>query len=420
MTHPYDWIEPYVDGDLPAEDARALESHLASCDSCRRDLEGLRTLVGRARSLPRSIEPPKDHWPAVRQKIQRPPRAPWLLAVAGVAGLAAAAGFALIAGAGVLAWLASGTDVGPMVAQGDAALHDGRLPDAEAHYADAIGADPSDRPALEGASYTALLRGDYDESDRLLRLVGDDPDTLLRRALVAHAKGDLDAVRDLGLRSGLPTGQVLAAEVHLADAEGVKARQLLAPLANESGQVGEAARAYLAMLTSEDPAAQQHAELTALWALGKRQVACDSAVEVIPALQSSDDRNLYALVWAGRAVTSGDPDGAEVLLDAIDLPPIDQAWRVYATRGMVQIARGQNDAGVATFEALASAGAPGDGLSDALVTAAALTRDPAVAERLAGSVEGVAASRALQAAGSPTWASAAPHDGAYGAYARGQ
>lgn len=419
MTHPHDWIEPYVDGELASDDARALESHLASCESCRRDVEGLRTLVGRARSLPRSIEPPVDHWPAVRQKIQRPSRAPWLVAAGGLVGLAAAAGLAFVVGAGAIAWLTSGTDVAPMVAQGDSALHDGRLPDAEAHYGEALSADPSDRPALEGASYTALLRGDYAESDRLLRLVGDDPDTLLRRALVAHARGDLDAVRDLGLRSGSPTGKVLAAEVHLADAEGVKAQQLLAPLTGEAGQVGEAARAYLAMLDSDDPAAKQHAELTALWALGKRDVACESAVEVIPALQDAEERNQWALVWAGRAVTSGDPDGAEVLLDSIDTPPLDQAWRVYATRGMVQIARGQDAEGLATFEALASAGAPGDGLSDALVTAAALTRDPTVAERLAGSVEGAAASRALQAAGSPTWASAAPRDGAFGAYAKG-
>ena len=211
MTHPHDWIEPYVDGELAPDDARSLESHLASCESCARDVEGLRTLVSRARSLPRSIEPPVDHWPAVRQKLQRPSRAPWLLAAGGIAGLAAAAGLALVVGAAGIAWMTSGTDVAPMVAQGDAALHDGRLPDAAAHYVEALAADPSDRSALEGASYTALLRGDYAESDRLLRLVGEDPDTLLRRALVAHAKGDLDAVRDLGLRSGLPTGKVLAA-----------------------------------------------------------------------------------------------------------------------------------------------------------------------------------------------------------------
>jgi hypothetical protein len=78
---------------------------------------------------------------------------------------------------------------------------------------------------------------------------------------------------------------------------------------------------------------------------------------------------------------------------------------------MVQIASGKNDEGIKTFSGLSAAGAPADGLADALATAAALAKDKETAKMLAGSVESVAAARGLYQAGAVGVAkSAAPPD----------
>ena len=71
-------------------------------------------------------------------------------------------------------------------------------------------------------------------------------------------------------------------------------------------------------------------------------------------------------MWAGRAVTSGKPGEASAMLDAMEAPPSGQAWRVQAVRAMIAIADGDPATGVKLFTVLASAGAPADGLSDAL------------------------------------------------------
>ena len=66
---------------------------------------------------------------------------------------------------------------------------------------------------------------------------------------------------------------------------------------------------------------------------------------------------------------------------------------------MVAVAEGDVEEGGRIFSALQEAGAPADGLADAMATACALTDDRAAAKQLAGQVESAAAARCLLHAG---------------------
>ncbi len=258
--------------------------------------------------------------------------------------------------------------------------------------------------ALNGYAYTLTLAGKYDKADKILaagepsagEAVGD---LKLRRALVALRAGNLDSVKEHGAASGLPAGQVLAAEVHMADAESDEAMALLKEAAGAGGEVGSTAQSYLDMLESDDSVQQGMAEVTALWALGQRESAVEAAGELVTLLPDDEAKAEHLMVWASRAVTSGHPDVARTLLDNVGFPPDGQGWRVQATRAMVLIAEGNSEEGLSIFNMLAAGGAPADGLSDALATAACITDDRAVAKTLAGSVESPGAARCLLEAG---------------------
>ncbi|HVH10725.1 MAG TPA: zf-HC2 domain-containing protein [Gemmatimonadales bacterium] len=67
-----DRLSEYLDGELGASDAVALEAHLADCADCRATLAELRRVVLRAGAL--DDRPPKaDLWPGVAARIGRAP-----------------------------------------------------------------------------------------------------------------------------------------------------------------------------------------------------------------------------------------------------------------------------------------------------------------------------------------------------------
>lgn len=412
MNHILEHIDDYVDGALPPPERDAVEAHLQSCASCRQAVDATRRLVVSARQLPEVPLPAADLWPQIAPQLRVRPanRARWPLALVG-AGLGAV-GLAAALCAGVIGLsLVSGSNEG-QIAAAQQALDAGEFPTAEAAFVEILGSDADNPEALQGLSYLAFLRGDWAKADAYLAKAPDDGDTRLRRALIAQKRGDLDAVEKWGMDSGLPLGQLLAAEVDLVDAEGDSAKERLRPLVGESGLLGQTARDYLSMLDAETPAERGHAEATAMWALGEHTEAVETAAELLPALPDDDQRDTWLLVWAGRAVTNQRPALAQEMLDQIARPPEGQAWRVQATRAMVAIAEGRSDEGFATFEALEYAGAPPDGLRDALATAAALAPDPDVARRLTGSQRSVAAAIAREHAGDATWADAIPPESA--------
>lgn len=61
-------LSDYLDGDMAATEARALERHLESCEECRVTLEQLRAVAHRARAL---VDPlaPDDLWAGIASRI---------------------------------------------------------------------------------------------------------------------------------------------------------------------------------------------------------------------------------------------------------------------------------------------------------------------------------------------------------------
>ena len=175
--------------------------------------------------------------------------------------------------------------------------------------------------------------------------------------------------------------------------------------------MGQTASTYLEML--DDQILGGLAETTALWALGDRNGAVESAEELVKALPDDNDSKAeQTLLWAGRAATSGQPSVANSLLDDLSFPPSGQAWRVQATRAIIAAAEGDGEEAIRIFEVLAEGGAPADGLADARATACALVNDKSIARRLVEDLESSAAARCLSEAGAvklaPTQAPAGP------------
>jgi anti-sigma factor RsiW len=96
-------LTAYLDGELPKDQAVSVETHLASCTSCARELSELRAVKDLARSLvtPEVSTPEWDMaWNAISERIAAPAhrasrlRSVWL-------AIAAAAAVLLAAGAGI-------------------------------------------------------------------------------------------------------------------------------------------------------------------------------------------------------------------------------------------------------------------------------------------------------------------------------
>jgi anti-sigma factor RsiW len=94
-------LNEYVDGTLAARARAAVEAHLAGCGGCRAAVPELRALVIAARSLPKSITPPRDLWTGVEVRIERHVtwdvrRRVWQFALAAAAVLVIALSFRLL------------------------------------------------------------------------------------------------------------------------------------------------------------------------------------------------------------------------------------------------------------------------------------------------------------------------------------
>lgn len=293
---------------------------------------------------------------------------------------------------------------GPEVCEGaEAKLRSGDLPGAMAAYEDLSAGHAQNMCVVTGHAYLHTLAGNYDQADAILAageaVAGEQiAEIKLRRAIVALQAGRLDPAQEYALASGLPAGKVIAAEVHLTDLESDEALALFREASSAGGVVGQTATQYVELLEGGGVQAGL-AEVTALWALDQRGTAVETAGELFAMLPDEDGKSEQLLLWAGRAVTSGHPDVARELLDSIDFPPDGQGWRVQAVGAMIDIAEGHNEDGLSTFQKLATGGAPADGLSDALATAACLTSDRAVAKQLSAGVESNASARCLMEAG---------------------
>ncbi|MDQ6886867.1 MAG: zf-HC2 domain-containing protein [Gemmatimonadota bacterium] len=64
-------LDDFLDGVLPPLERVSIEAHLAQCAQCRAEAEGLRRVIARARSLPPSVQPSRDLWPAIAAEMSR-------------------------------------------------------------------------------------------------------------------------------------------------------------------------------------------------------------------------------------------------------------------------------------------------------------------------------------------------------------
>ena len=62
-------LDDYVDGALSGPVKRDVDDHLAGCAECRRAEAGLRSVVTRAASMARSLDPGRDLWPRIAARI---------------------------------------------------------------------------------------------------------------------------------------------------------------------------------------------------------------------------------------------------------------------------------------------------------------------------------------------------------------
>ena len=69
-------LQEFVDGVLFPEERTRVEDHLATCAPCADEVRALRALLDRLEALPDTVEPERDHWPALRAEILAGEREP--------------------------------------------------------------------------------------------------------------------------------------------------------------------------------------------------------------------------------------------------------------------------------------------------------------------------------------------------------
>lgn len=62
-------LSEFNDGDLSLPELEALREHLGQCPSCRRELEGMRSLIASARRLSNEVDLPRDLWPDIERRL---------------------------------------------------------------------------------------------------------------------------------------------------------------------------------------------------------------------------------------------------------------------------------------------------------------------------------------------------------------
>lgn len=295
-------------------------------------------------------------------------------------------------------------------------LRAGDLPGAAQEYDALVKANPDSVDAAVGKAYVQLMSGDAGGADATLAAIeakaGDKAAEIkLRRALVALQAKDFDKVKEFGAGSGLPEGELMAAEVHLVELDADQALAIFDKLKDRGDAVGQTAKTYAELVRSDDQHKATLAEANALWALGDRQNAVTSVEESLKGLPEDDaTKASQILLWAGRAATSGKPDVTRRLLEDT-FPPEGQQWRYQATRAVGLVAEGNVEDAKVIFNGLkAASDTPQDGLADALATACALAA-PEVAKELVAGMESPAVARCLYQAGAVDAAKSQATDG---------
>jgi predicted anti-sigma-YlaC factor YlaD len=203
-------IDDYVDGELrpPARDEVA--EHLRGCADCRAEEQGVRSLLAAAATLPRELEPARELWPGIAERLPRLLPFPRPAARLQPLALLAAAAL-LIALSSLVTWRVARTPETreaagrPAAPQGTLIAHApaAGLLDAEAEYARATGellmALEARRDALAPETLVAVeqnLRAIDDALKSLREALSADPGNQeLTQLLTSTHKRKLEALR---------------------------------------------------------------------------------------------------------------------------------------------------------------------------------------------------------------------------------
>jgi hypothetical protein len=186
-------LDDYIDGILPADKVRDVEQHLAGCEKCRREVEGIGSVLADARAMPRSIQPGQDLWSGIEgrlgtaQVIELPTARPRLYRPL---VLLAAALFLLVAGATLATLYQRRSTPSPF------ALEQQRYVQATADLARKL----ADDPAQLSASTRAVVERNLAIVDQAIKeaenaLTSDRDNTELEQMVLARYAQRLDLLK---------------------------------------------------------------------------------------------------------------------------------------------------------------------------------------------------------------------------------
>jgi hypothetical protein len=173
-------VDAYARDLLPSDEARQLELHLDSCQSCSEFLETREPAIAQVADLPRSIEPPPEAWTTVRRRLS--PRQPDLRRFSLPAWALAAAAILLIVISSATTFLLLRRSPAPHTAQ----TPDRESPGLEAQYASAT----ADLAAELAKAKSRLDPATYAVIERNLRVI-DSALVESRRALASDPRNQV-------------------------------------------------------------------------------------------------------------------------------------------------------------------------------------------------------------------------------------
>ncbi|HUW81172.1 MAG TPA: zf-HC2 domain-containing protein [Phycisphaerae bacterium] len=154
-------IGPYLDGELPVEQQRALQLHLDGCARCAAELEEFREVVGRLADAagPSKVEAPPGLWDRIEQRMDRPPGGRTTARVIRLlrppAALAASVAILVGVGTFVALWLSSGATTVQAAEIDYSALLDGVTGDVDVafrRFVEQYGGQPIDPSEAHAAA----------------------------------------------------------------------------------------------------------------------------------------------------------------------------------------------------------------------------------------------------------------------------
>ena len=66
-------LQDYLDDELDPGQAGQMDEHIGSCTGCQEELAAYRSLLVKASGLYSEVEPPRDLWPGIEEKISPAP-----------------------------------------------------------------------------------------------------------------------------------------------------------------------------------------------------------------------------------------------------------------------------------------------------------------------------------------------------------